>query len=75
MPSSGYLHVCDTFILQATKGAGRQKGPQLPVLQSNHVHQTQDLSRGGGKRQGVCESWGWTTELLPTLTPSRSLCL
>lgn len=56
MPSSGYLHVCDTFILQATKGAGRQKGPQLPVLQSNHVHQTQDLSRSGGKRQGVCES-------------------
>lgn len=40
MSSSGYLNVCDTLILQATKGAGGKKGPQLPVLQGDHVHQT-----------------------------------
>lgn len=43
-----YLHICDTFIFQTTQGASGQKGPQLPILQGDHVYQAQDLP-GMGK--------------------------
>lgn len=39
MPSARYLNIGDAFILQAPQGARGQKGPQLPVLQGDHVHQ------------------------------------
>lgn len=39
MTSPRYLDICDTFILQTPKSARGEKGPQLPVLQGDHVHQ------------------------------------
>lgn len=56
--SPSYLHIRDAFILQAPHGARRQKGPQLPVLQGDHVHQPQDFSEEGEVEDGGVSGGG-----------------